>query len=107
VRPPLLLVPGIDGTGTLFYRQVPRLEQRFAVTPTRIRDDALSMGELVADLHAEVTRVAPDGRPVTLVGESFGGALTLSYALSYPARIERLVILNSFAYYPQAMLRVG
>jgi pimeloyl-ACP methyl ester carboxylesterase len=54
-----------------------------------------------------VTRVAPNGQPVTLVGESFGGALTLSYALTHPGRVERLVILNSFAHYPQAMLRVG
>jgi 3-oxoadipate enol-lactonase len=107
MRPPLLLVPGIDGTGRLFYRQVPHLERRFVVTPTRLRDDAASMRELVDDLHVEVTRIAPDGRPVTLLGESFGGALTLSYALTHPDRIERLVILNSFAYYPQTMLRVG
>jgi pimeloyl-ACP methyl ester carboxylesterase len=106
-RPPLLLVPGIDGTGRLFYRQVPRLERRFSVTPMRLRDDAASMRQLVHDLHIEVTRIAPDGRPVTLLGESFGGALTLSYALTHPDQVERLVILNSFAHYPQAMLRVG
>lgn len=106
-RPPLLLVPGIDGTGRLFYRQVPHLERRFSVTSTRLRDDAASMRELVDDLHGEVTRAAPDGQPVTLLGESFGGALTLTYALTHPDRVERLVILNSFAYYPQAMLRVG
>ena len=48
-RPPLLLVPGIDGTGRLFYRQVPHLERRFSVTATRLRDDAASMRELVTD----------------------------------------------------------
>jgi 3-oxoadipate enol-lactonase len=95
----LVLVPGIDGTGQLFYRQIPRLEERFRVTPIRLRDDAQSMDDLVADLHAEITRVAPGGGRVSLLGESFGGAVTLSYAVAHPERIERLVILNSFAHF--------
>lgn len=56
------------------------------------------MEDLVADLDREIARVAGDER-VTLLGESFGGALTLSYALAHPERIERLVILNSFAHF--------
>jgi 3-oxoadipate enol-lactonase len=95
----LFLIPGIDGTGKLFYRQIPSLERAFAVTATRLRDDAGTMDDLVADLDAEVARVANDGRRVTLVGESFGGALSLSYAVAHPERVERLVILNSFAHF--------
>lgn len=103
----LLLVPGIDGTGKLFYRQIPALEQRFQVTTLRLRDDALTMDDLVADLHDEVSRVAGDGR-VTLLGESFGGALALSYALAHPERVQRMVILNSFAQFgSQARLWLG
>ena len=95
----LVLVPGIDGTGKMFYRQLPSLQRTFAVTTTRLRDDAETMDDLVADLHAEIMRVAgTDGR-VTLLGESFGGALTLSYAVAHPDRVDRLVILNSFANY--------
>jgi 3-oxoadipate enol-lactonase len=94
----LLMVPGIDGTGQLFYRQIPNLERRFAVATTRLRDDAASMEDLIDDLHAEIVRAAPDSTPVTLIGESFGGALSLSYALAHPERVERLVILNSFAH---------
>ena len=42
------------------------------------------------------------------VGESFGGALTLSYALAHPERVERLVILNSFAHFASpARLSLG
>ncbi|MEP6782909.1 MAG: alpha/beta fold hydrolase [Acidobacteriota bacterium] len=104
----LILVPGIDGTGRLFYRQLPSLERGFAVTTTRLRDDAATMDELVADLHADITRVAGETRRVTLLGESFGGAVTLSYALAHPERIERLVILNSFAHFgSQARLWLG
>jgi 3-oxoadipate enol-lactonase len=104
----LILVPGIDGTGKLFYRQIPSLERRFAVTTTRLRDDAETMDELVADLDDEISRVAAGGGRVTLLGESFGGALTLSYALAHPERVERLVVLNSFAHFgSQARLWLG
>lgn len=104
---PLVLVPGLDGTGLLFYRQVPLLERRFAVTTHRLRDTATRIDELVAELHDRIDRIAPAGR-VTLVGESFGGALSLSYALAHPERVARLVILNSFPYFaPQARLRLG
>ena len=66
------------------------------------------MDELVADLHAEVERAAAGGGRVTLLGESFGGALTLSYAVAHPERVERLVILNSFAHFgSQARLWLG
>jgi pimeloyl-ACP methyl ester carboxylesterase len=108
VKEHLLLIPGIDGTGELFYRQIPSLERDFTVTATRHRDDAATMDELVADLHEQVERIAPAGGRVTLLGESFGGALTLSYALAHPDRIDRLVILNSFAHFGSpAQLWVG
>lgn len=104
---PLVLVPGLDGTGLLFYRQVPLLERRFAVTTHRLRDTAVHLTELVEDLHARV-ETAGGGQPVTLVGESFGGALSLSYALAHPERVVRLVIVNSFPYFgPQARLWLG
>jgi pimeloyl-ACP methyl ester carboxylesterase len=103
----LVLVPGIDGTGLLFYRQIPRLERNFAITAARHRDDARSMDDLVEDLDREIGRAAA-GRPVTLLGESFGGALTLSYALAHPERVDRVVILNSFAHFgSQARLWLG
>ena len=97
MRDPLVLVPGIDGTGVMYHRQVPRLERRFAVTTHRLRDDARRMDELVADLHRAVAAAAPGGGPVTILGESFGGALAMSYTLAHPERVGRLVILNSFA----------
>lgn len=105
---PLVLVPGLDGTGLLFYRQVPLLERRYHVQTHRLRDDAASLDQLVEGLHQRIVALAgPDAR-VTLVGESFGGALSLSYALAHPDRVERLVIVNSFPYFgPQARLWLG
>jgi pimeloyl-ACP methyl ester carboxylesterase len=96
------MVPGIDGTGQLFYRQIPKLEKRFAVSATPLREDARTMDDLVADLDRHIDAVAGLGARVTLFGESFGGALSLSYALAHPDRISRLVILNSFAHFESA-----
>jgi pimeloyl-ACP methyl ester carboxylesterase len=104
---PLVLVPGLDGTGLLFYRQVPLLAGRFDVTTHRLRDSAVHLSELVDELHVQV-EAAGRGRPVTLVGESFGGVLSLSYALAHPDRVARLVILNSFPYFaPRVRLWLG
>lgn len=107
MKDPLVLVPGIDGTGLLFYRQLPALSRGFSVTTTRHRDDARTMDDLVEDLHRAIEAASPE-RPVTMLGESFGGALTLSYALTHPERVERIVIVNSFAHFgSQARLWLG
>ena len=93
---PVVLVPGMDGTGLLFYRQVPLLARTCRVASYALRDAATTMEQLVADLRAIVDAAAGhDGRAV-IIGESFGGALAMSFALAEPDRIDRLVILNSF-----------
>lgn len=94
---PLVYVPGIDGTGELFYAQLPRLAHRFRIATYRLRDEAVSMDQLVDDLAAVIGTVSPMGEPATLVAESFGGALAMSAALRHPERVGRLVVLNSFA----------
>lgn len=105
--PPLLYVPGLDGTGLLFYRQVRALRHRFAVITPRLRDEAPDMATLVADL-AHHLDAAADGEAAVLVGESFGGALAMSFALAHPARVRALVVLNSFARVPSpAALRAA
>lgn len=106
--PALVLVPGMDGTGSLFYRQVPLLAKRFRVATYRLRDDAPDMSTLVDDL-AQVARKATtaDAR-VVVVGESFGGALALSFALANPLLVQALVVLNSFPrFLPQARLTLA
>ena len=94
--PPLVLVPGIDGTALLFYRQIPLLSERFHVTTFPLPDGSHgSMDSLVQALD-DHCRGAAGGRDITLCGESFGGALSLSYALAHPERLSHLVIVNSF-----------
>ena len=93
---PLVLVPGIDGTALLFYRQVPLLAKRFQVSAFPLPDQSdCTMASLVDALHEHCCRAVGDQK-VTLCGESFGGALSMSYALSHPEMLRRLVIVNSF-----------
>lgn len=94
---PLVYVPGLDGTGLLFYRQTRWLRHQYRVITYRLRDDAPTMEALVDDLHRHLAAAVPDGTPVVMVGESFGGALAMSFAVAHPDRVQQLVILNSFA----------
>jgi aminoacrylate hydrolase len=104
----VVLVSGMDGTGKLFYRQVPLLARSYRVATYALRDTATTMEELVADLGAVIDAVAPATRRATIVGESFGGALALSFTLARPANVERLVVLNSFPrFIPQVRLRLA
>lgn len=105
---PVVLVPGLDGTGLLFYRQIPLIARSFRVASYALRDAATDMAQLVADLRLVVDAAAgEDGRAI-VVGESFGGALAMSFALAEPDRVAGLVVLNSFAHFaPQVRLHAG
>ena len=92
----LVLVPGINGSGALFYRQVPLLERSYRVATYSLRDEADELDVLVEDLAQVVDRTASENRRAVIVGESFGGAVALTFALKYPDRVSALVILNSF-----------
>lgn len=105
---PLVLVPGMDGTGQLFYRQVPSLARTFRTATYALRSDAITMDTLVDDLGRVIEAVAPDTGRAVVVGESFGGALAMSFALARPEQVRALVVLNSFPYFaPQFRLRLA
>jgi pimeloyl-ACP methyl ester carboxylesterase len=105
---PVVLVPGMDGTGELFYRQVPLLAQSYRVATYALRDATDSMDVLVEDLAVVIERVAPEERSAIVVGESFGGTLALSLAIARPERVRALVVLNSFSYFaPRIRLRLA
>lgn len=104
----VVLVPGMDGTGQLFYRQVPLLARSHRVATYALRDKGATWNHLVADLARVIDTVAPEERRATVIGESFGGALAMSFALARPEQVNRLVILNSFPHFdPQVRLRLA
>lgn len=103
--PPLVLVPGMDGTGRLFYRQAPLLAERYRVATHVLRDSTDQMDVLVEDLATLIRSLTPDGAPAIVCGESFGGTLSLSLARRHPELVRALVIINSFArFLPQHRL---
>ena len=105
---PLVLVPGMNGSAELFYRQVPYLERRFRVASYALRDDASSHEALADDLAAVIETVAPLERRAIVAGESFGGTIALACALRHPERVAALVILNSFPFFaPQFRLHLA
>jgi pimeloyl-ACP methyl ester carboxylesterase len=108
---PLVLVPGMDGTGKLFYRQQPLLARRYRTAAYALRNSTTRMDVLVDDLAAVIDAVAPGDRRAIVVGESFGGALAMSLALARPDRVRALVVINSFScFLPQrrlALARLG
>lgn len=105
---PLLMISGMDGTGQLFHRQVPRLARDHRVATYALRDEADRMEFLVEDLVRVHEVVAPTGEPAVVVGESFGGTLALSFTIAHPKRVAELVVLNSFPrFLPQMRLRLA
>ena len=93
----IVLVPGIDGTAELFYRQIPVLAEHFEVVTFPLPDDPqVSMDDLADDLARVVDEVAQHG--ALLLGESFGGALSMHLALRHPPSVKGLVVVNSFPY---------
>ena len=93
----IVLVPGLDGTAELFYRQIPLLARHFNVVAFPLPDDPdASMDDLADDLAGLAIEVGRRG--ALLLGESFGGALSLHVALRRPEAVRGLVIVNSFPY---------
>ncbi|MBV9669311.1 MAG: alpha/beta hydrolase [Acidobacteriales bacterium] len=96
---PLILVPGMDGTGNLFYQQIPSLAQHYRVITYALRGSAIRLETLGDDLEYVARSTSDKGKPIIL-GESFGGAVALSLALRHPEMVKGLVMVNSFAYAP-------
>lgn len=105
--PAFVYVPGIEGTGNLFYKQADDLARDHTVITFPLRGQGrYDMEALVGDLIAIIRDAGFEG--VTALGESFGGLLLMAAALAHPERFERLILLNTFAHFEQrAKIRLG
>jgi len=93
--PLLVFIPGLDGTGELFFKQKPHLVGSYRVVSVHQRDRGEFTYDDLTDDVAAIIRELGEERAIIL-GESFGGTVALSFALKHPGMIERLVIINSF-----------
>lgn len=97
--PTLVYLPGLDGTGRLLHRQ-PALYERYRVECVAYPQDRPTTYSELAELGAERFRQA-GGRPGIVLAESFGGAVALNLALAHPELVERMVLVKTFARYPE------
>jgi 3-oxoadipate enol-lactonase len=91
----LVYIAGLDGTGQLFFKQSPSLSRSYRVATYRSRDDDQFTYDDLTDDVAAIIRSLGQER-ATVLGESFGGTVALSFALRYPEMVERLIVVNSF-----------
>ncbi|CAD7699010.1 unnamed protein product, partial [Ostreobium quekettii] len=104
--PIMLYIPGIDGTGLAAFRQFPLLVEAFELhslsVPTADRTDFVGIVEIIEDyLKIEINERA-NGRPVYLLGESFGGVLALVVAERCRELVDRVVLVNPATSYRQS-----
>ncbi len=100
----MIVVPGGPGFGRQYLEdaitaqlsdivQLIFYEQRGSGASTGAdRPALLTMAQFVADLDAVRAAVGIDR--VTLLGHSFGGLLALHYAIAYPDRTDRVVVID-------------
>lgn len=98
-RPLILLIPGLDGTGRFFEQHLGALSASYRALPWAFRPRRnFDFPDLVQELGEATANEPP--RSITVVGESFGGAVALHFVLGYPYRVCRLALVNAFPYYP-------
>jgi pimeloyl-ACP methyl ester carboxylesterase len=105
--PLLIYVPGLDGTGQLFFRQIQTLSTHYSVVTFPLRQ---SLPFDYYDLVQDVIKILDHEKAekATIVAESFGGTIALQFALDHPDRIEHLVLVNTFPFFRRrTLLRIG
>jgi pimeloyl-ACP methyl ester carboxylesterase len=97
----LVLLPGMDGSGTLFEAFIAALGPGFDVTALRYpAAEPLDYAGLVALARAAL----PVDGTYVLLGESFSGPIAISLAAARPPGLAGLVLSCAFAKNPQPWL---
>jgi pimeloyl-ACP methyl ester carboxylesterase len=88
---PVLLLPGLDGTGDLF-------EPLVATAPKHLRPVVVSLPQLSAydELLEGIRSQLPATGRFAIVGESFSGPLAVAVAREQAERVAGVILCNSF-----------
>lgn len=105
--PPIVYVCGLEGSGRLFYKQSEDLARDHRIITMPLRGEGrYEMSRLVEDVAWVVRDAGAVG--ATVLGESFGGLLTMATALAHPELFSRMILLNTFPHFSQrAKIRLG
>jgi pimeloyl-ACP methyl ester carboxylesterase len=97
-KPLALLIPGLDGTGELFFRQRELLAGEYRVLAWNYgKGGDFTLHDLASRIGAATAGEPPAS--ILVAAESFGGLVALDYVLTYPERVRRLILVNAFPYY--------
>jgi pimeloyl-ACP methyl ester carboxylesterase len=100
MRPALVLLPGMDGTGELFDPLLQFLTPQVEPIIVRYPDRPASYAQ-----HADFARrEVPKDRPVVLLGESFSGPVAVSIAAGAPPKLRAVILCASFVTCPHLLL---
>lgn len=95
---PLVLLPGLDGTGLLF-------EPLTKSAPADIRPIVIPLPELAAyDQLFDAIRAQLPAEPFAILGDSFAGPLALMVARACSDRVVAVILCNTFASAPLTRL---
>src|ERR1019366_8900499 len=98
----LVLLPGMDGTGSLFSGLVSALGPGFEATVVKYpADQALGYKELESFARSSL----PLDRPFIILGETFSGPIAISLSASMPPGLAGVILCCSFARNPLPVLR--
>lgn len=100
----LILLPGMDGTGTLYEPLHQALNGKCKLLVMTYPVDQ-TMG--YADLEALVKSQLPMDEDYVLLGESFSGPIAISIAATQPVRLKALILCATFARNPYPWLAVS
>jgi pimeloyl-[acyl-carrier protein] methyl ester esterase len=93
----LVLLPGLDGTGELFANLKRELPQTLKViTVAYPSTQFLPYTELVSWL----SHIVPDDSPYVILGESFGSALAVKFAVTHPRNLVGIILTCGFVSNP-------
>ena len=94
----IVLLPGMDGTGTLFQPFVSELGCEFRVEIVRYPTTG-ALG--YAELEEHARRSLPSDGRFVILGESFSGPIAVSIAASRPGGLVGLILCSSFIRNPR------
>ncbi len=98
-KPPLVIIPGLDGCTVFFQGVVPELVRDFFVVvydlPLYNGQKNYTFSYIAEDVAAALDELAIER--ASIIGESFGGVVAQHVALEHSERVEALVLLSSLA----------
>ncbi|MCP3869056.1 MAG: hypothetical protein GY703_13330 [Gammaproteobacteria bacterium] len=98
-KPHIVLLPGLDGTGELFFPIVPLLENHFEVHSVSYTNE-LTFDDYVESAQAQL----PANGPVSLVAESFSGPIAITLLSSNSSNFQASVLSATFCRSPLPLL---